>query len=1493
MDERGETASPAPFLEPQQRLSGNTNSNIKDIVSFDNEKEKKRQVFPEAKAPFFSRITYHWLSGLIGLANRRQRQEDILKSGNPCLEPSDMYLPDTPMQADRVSMQFEASWEKALRSNPSSPMIPALWDAFGWKFMFGGILKVFADATGLIGPFLISKFIKLLRITIDKDNNPVKVPPEQLAEARSQCFWIAVLVFALQMFNTLAINGYFRETMAVGVRARAALSDAIYGKVLRVSGRARSSLSSGYVVNLLAGDCARVDVLSGFLHYMWSGPFQMFVIMVLLWRMIYGYAFVGLALLLLFIPIQARIMLMLGTLRRTASRLSDERIKAMLEFIRGIRVIKLYAWEEEPLSRIIGLRSAEATILRQSQMLRAGFSTMAISVPVLASCTTFVLYRVVGGHELSADVVFPALAYFNLLRMPLTLLPMVSNMYVDARVALRRIEAFLLLEERPALTRPDQPSLGKIAGGDHEHRDHGVGIALNGTFTWQTITIKTGSRGKAKKQTRALQQAALAFNASRRCPPSSHSSASASANHPNVSVEKSNDHSQVLLTTPRVGGEMDALSGAGGKLTPPLLSPVSSITPQNTQHPPLLTTDSEHSGGGSGKKRQFTLKVDHWSVPRGALVGVAGPTGSGKSSLLLAILGEMTRVDSDTPEHSSPAVDANNNPSDYCINSGGGGNVVAYCSQSTWLQHGTIKDNILFDAARDFDPEHYAACIRAACLDTDLARMPAGDATRLGESGVNLSGGQRARLAMARLLYARPTLALLDDPLSAVDAHVSKELFQRAIVEALAGTTRLLVTHNSWALAQCDRVVHMSNGRITHQGHHSVGSHLSPLKNHHANSSASDEEECDDGTPSPKSPPKNADKKVGGEEDNNGTVVQAPAGEDLEQRAHGAVDWAVYTEYASFGGGWKYVSGVIATTALTQAFRVIGDYWLVAWTERKWSGTLSESHYVFGYVGSGVLQAAATFTAGTVFAVCGLRASVELHRRALHAVARSPVAFFEVTPSGRILNRFAKDLDLVDNALTESLRSLSVNLGGCLATLAVITWQNPAMLVPLAALMWAFYLTQARYRVAMRELKRIEAVTRSPLLVLLGETLAGLTTVRAFGREERFRARFWRAMDTNSAALYTLVVMQRWLAVRLETISNTLILVAMLVAAGLCLTVSLTLESGANILGMSPATVGMSLTYCLLLTNMLSWTVRQAADSEANIIGSERLGEYANRLPSEAPLRTSLVPPAGWPTAGHITFAGVNMWYEKPSTGKPSATARIPALRDISLDILPGQRVGVVGRTGAGKSSLLAALFRLVDSYEGLISIDGVDIKAMGLADLRSRISIIPQEPLLFNGSIRTNLDPNGNSPDADLWLALERAHLKPTVETMEGGLDALLSASGDGLSVGQRQLLCLARALLRNSRVLVLDEATANVDYSTDQQIQASIRKHFAHATILTIAHRIDTIADYDRVIVMEAGRVVEEGPPGELAKRPGSIFAAYSSAWQKQQQDDEKHAQ
>ncbi|SCV70351.1 BQ2448_1745 [Microbotryum intermedium] len=860
--------------------------------------------------------------------------------------------------------------------------------------------------------------------------------------------------------------------------------------------------------------------------------------------------------------------------------------------------------------------------------------------------------------------------------------------------------------------------------------------------------------------------------------------------------------------------------------------------PSPTASPKLADTeklDSIVEEAPAPPSRLHDISLD---VPRGQLLCVVGPVGSGKSSLLQGLLGEMRKTRGQVVW----------------------GGSVSYCAQTAWAQNQTLRENILF--GRPFDETRYWECVRAACLLSDFDMLPSGDLTEIGEKGVSLSGGQRQRVSIARTLYFDADIVLLDDPLSAVDAHVGAWLFEQVIDGMLRGKTRILVTHALHELPHADQILVMDQGTIAERGTYTellaAGGAFARLVrdfgSHEAD--AADQDATAEGKRrrgNGKS--NNADAKV------EGTTVKRSAGKammQIEERMSGSISRSTYREFLRASNGGVTVPLLILSLFLMGATTVLTNLSLTWWQEEKF-GQRSQAFYSGVYALLGVLSAVATFAMGVASVVLGTEASISLHRSALNRVVRAPISFYDTTPLGRILNRLGKDIDSVDNRLNDALRMTLATFAQIGASVVMIAIIFPYFLLPVAVVLAAYVYLSHFYRQSAREIKRHDNILRSSLYSWFSESLAGMSTIRAFGEGERFIHGLEKLIDLENRAYYLTVINQRWLAIRLDFLGAILTIVVSIVAV-------------ARRTSISPASIGLALSVVLAVQQALSMVIRQSAEVENNMASVERLVHYQNSLEQEAAADIpETAPEKSWPEQGQIEFKQVEMAY------RPELR---PVLHGVSFTVRPGEKVGIVGRTGSGKSSIVMSLFRMVELSSGQIVIDGKDISKLGLDQLRSKLSIIPQEAVLFNGTLRSNLDPFGIYEDQALWDALRRAWLvdqgsisSDSRHTSRFTLDTVVEDEGLNMSVGERSLVALARALIRDSRIVVLDEATSTVDIETDQKVQSTIMKEFVDKTLLVIAHRINTIISYDRVLVLDKGNVVVFDSPAALYEA-GGIF-------------------
>lgn len=905
----------------------------------------------------------------------------------------------------------------------------------------------------------------------------------------------------------------------------------------------------------------------------------------------------------------------------------------------------------------------------------------------------------------------------------------------------------------------------------------------------------------------------------------------------------------------------------------------------------------------------FALRDINFTAKKGQLTCIVGRVGAGKTTMLKTLIGEVPLV--------------KDGKGSVLVNG-----TVAYCSQNPCILNTSIRENILF--GKKFDEAFYKKTVEACQLVSDFEVLPNDDATLVGEKGISLSGGQKARISLARALYSKADVYLLDDVLSAVDAHVGKKITKQVLSSSglLATKTLILATNSMKILKFAQEIVFLEKGRITEKGtYENLLAHdgeVSKLVKEFALEEESGEADADEppvlDTPQvessassdsedqtrPFQPVTAAEVEDIGEYAALAKVVshqtigassavsfgheyvfedeyhaKQKLEENKEKQEKGNVKWKVYLEFLK-ACNWIYIAIWCLFFWAVVGMNILGNWVLKDWSERNLasgynlSPALYLSIYAFTGIAGGFLNFASAYIIWTFSAV---KSSMYFHDKMANSVLRSPMSFFDTTPIGRILNRFSDDISVLDQQVLWSLTMFVSFVIECVSRLAIVIYNLPFMLIVIICLLFLYNYFRNKFMPTSRELKRIKSASRSPVFSHLQESVNGVETIRAYRENERFIHAYRSKVDLVTKIDWSIQGCNRWLSVRLQCIAAIIVLASSLL-------ILISIHMGKQL---SPSMVGFLMTYVFSSTSGFNAIIRLWAEVETKAVSLERLIEYGN-LPSEADLIVEgNRPDHSWPSKGEIHFKNYSTKYRENLD---------PVLQNIDLDVKPAEKIGIVGRTGAGKSSLTLALFRIIEPTTGEIDIDEVNSSKIGLFDLRSQLNIIPQDAHAFEGSVRENLDPFGQYSDETLWKVLEMAHLKEHIESMKTdvkkddkkadkkgdgddkasqpqvGLDAKVVEGGSNLSSGQKQLLCLARALLKESKVLVLDEATAAVDVQTDKIIQETIRSEFKDKTILTIAHRLDTIMDSDRILVLERGRVKEFDTPGNLLNNKESEF-------------------
>ncbi|KAG0234216.1 hypothetical protein BGX31_004638 [Mortierella sp. GBA43] len=1497
-----------------------------------------RKVSTENNASFLRWVTYTWMNDLLSEGYEHALEMESLPNMTDQMRARPVY-----MIFARTRLYLQEKCRRSLIWRIYQTNKRDIWITF----VYGAISS--------IASFGLPYYLQKLLVYIERKEGTREV---------AVLYVFGILI--TDIIRSLTFGQALYYGRRADIRLRAMLSAEVYAKSLRRKDMTgivsedtkKGSLSdTGMITNLMAVDANRVAGFASFAFLLYSCPLEVAIACVMLYDVLGRSAFVGMGVMLLTFPVHHLAAKKYSKIQEQLMETRDRRVGLMSELLQGIRMIKFFTWENNIRKKIMEVRDQELRRFIRLYIINTLFTLLWFGSPILVTVISFTAYTKWDHKELTPSVAFTSMAIFILLRIPLNILPGMFTDLLEAAVSVKRIEAFLNEAEiwkystsNKENSTNDNPMPNP---GITPHLTQATGVVglTNATFRWHTKSVN----------------------------------------------------------------QLDA-----------------------------------HSCPNTGA---FMLKNITLNFPVGKLSLICGSTGSGKTSLLMGLLGEMDLISGSVnlPRATSRTVNHN---------TGYISGAIAYVSQYPWLQQASIRDNILFGSP--FEPERYQHVLEACALLPDLAVFEHGDLTEIGEKGITLSGGQKQRVALARAMYSRAQHVLFDDCLSAVDAHTGRHLFENGLMGPLMeGRTRILVTHHvRLCLRDASYVALLKDGSVALSG--------SPVKlirsgmlseilerngmmeeDKEVSSSSTLAADVGDVVKDPPAGTKASPKlKVSME---GGRLVRE------EERLRGKVKLMVYNMYSKACGGAGFWIILIFVLAVVKGLGVVEVVWL-----REWSLAYVRDNplghglvralgkfgiFPWGYPNEGegddeevdldfYIGIYCLITLMAVFLTVvrmfwqfygSLRASRSLYERLLVSVIRAPIRFFDTTPKGRILNRFSKDFEVIDGQLMNKMVSMMLDTLGVLAVFLLISLVTPGFLIAAVLIALVYVFVGVYYIVASRELKRLESITKSPLYSHFGETLVGVSTIRAFGMESRFMEEVLVKLDNNNSPYYFLWMCNRWLSIRVDFMGAMVNF-----SAGILILFNLdTLDSG---------WAGISLGSAINFMSLIYWLVRVYTEMEMALNSVERVNEYLD-MPQEPPaIIEDSRPPAGWPYDGKIEIQDLTMQYA-PDLG--------PVLHSISLSIRPREKIGIVGRTGSGKSTLALSLFRFMEPTMGSIVIDGIDISKIGLEDLRRRLTIIPQDAVLFNGTIRSNLDPFQEHTDYEIWEALRRVHLtkgrgsragsassslpgdhsafyqnhqnhpsgfyhpydqhanypfgmngfahahqhynpplhsftdpsatipsefegrgvyddpfhpsvrhpaaqyspnrtspsarhehllgrptdtvtstspisggqypngnsllpidpmtprvlcsalnqadvadngsvfgsgaSPRALSIQGGLepidpfeslDSPVSDGGQNFSQGQRQLLCMARALLRQSRVIIMDEATASVDFATDEKIQTTIRNELGDSTLITVAHRLRTIMDYDRVLVLEQGRVVEFDSPINLITNPSSRF-------------------
>ncbi|XP_043938804.1 ATP-binding cassette sub-family C member 8 isoform X3 [Protopterus annectens] len=1354
-----------------------------------------------------SKGTYWWMNRFITTAHKRPIDLKTIGKLPIAMRAITNY--------NRMKAAFEAQKQTLRSPNPQGSK--AIWctlrHAFGSPILLSSTFRCLADLLGFAGPLCISGIVHHL-----SNENKTFQPQVKLLgvyfissqEFLANAYVLAVLLFFALLLQRTFLQASYYIAIETGINLRGAIQAKIYNKIMRLStsNMSMGEMSAGQICNLVAIDTNQLMWFFFLCPNLWAMPMQIIVGVILLYYLLGISALIGATVITVLAPVQYFVATKLSQTQRSTLEYSNERLKKTNEMLRGIKLLKLYAWEHIFHGIMEETRQKEMTSLKAFALYTSISIFMNAAIPIAAVLTTFVVHAYLSQDSgFSPAVAFASLSLFHILVTPLFLLSSVVRSTVKALVSVQKLSEFFSSEE-----------IG-------EERDKcQLPVNIDNHSKYQAVPLKVVNRKRPPRE---------------------------EWNHYNSLPGR-----QVNITE----GEEYCIKIRNGYFT---------WTPDGA--PTLSNIDIK--------------------IPHGQLTMIVGQVGCGKSSLLLAALGEMqkisgniywnsmsdTELGEDLSTETETAIDAD-------ISQVRGS--VAYAAQKPWLLNDTMEKNITFESA--YNKQRYKTVIDACSLQPDIDILPHGDQTQIGERGVNLSGGQRQRISVARALYQQANMVFLDDPFSALDIHLSDHLLQEGILKILREEKRttVLVTHKLQYLPHADWIIAMKDGTIQREGtlkdiqksEPELFEQWKTLMNRQ-DQRLEKETVTESKTALERKNlrramySREALSRADEEEDSIESDDEDSLSMVLHQRAK--MPWQACCKYLS-SAGILLLPLLVLSQLLKHSVMVAIDYWLAKWTsdaislkieaERNNCSQSQEcgfNHSSYSMVFSILCSLGILFCLATSIAVewTGLRVAKKLHQNLLNRIILAPMRFFETTPLGSILNRFSADLNTVDQHIPATLECLSRSTLLCVSALAVISYVTPVFLISLVPLAVACYFIQKYFRVASRDLQQLDDSTQLPLLSHFSETVEGLTTIRAFRYEARFRRKLLEYTDSNNIASLFLTAANRWLEVRMEYIGACVVLIA--AVASITYSLYNRLSSGL---------VGLGLTYALMISNYLNWMVRSLADMEVQLGAVKRInGLLKTEVENyEGLLSPSQIPP-GWPDQGEIKIQNLSVRYDSSLKA---------VLKHVNAHISPGQKVGICGRTGSGKSSFSLAFFRMVDTFEGRIIIDGIDIAKLPLQTLRSRLSIILQDPILFSGTIRFNLDPEGKCTDGMLWEALEIAQLKHVVKALPGGLDAMVTEGGENFSLGQRQLFCLARAFVRKSSILIMDEATASIDMATENILQKVVMTAFADRTVVTIAHRVHTILNADLVIVMKRGIILEYDKPEVLLEQEDSVFASFVKA-------------
>ncbi|KAL4488821.1 hypothetical protein ABPG72_016474 [Tetrahymena utriculariae] len=1467
----------------------------------------------EIKAGFFSFLTFFWTQGIMSIGSKREKEKKYLQQEDlydcrPQEQPLFAYnfmeehLIQQIRSLGRQGLHDEAEHVKKMaeeklfrkqngekgikqqeRPFQQRKIVEKVLKMLGLKtFILACVLATIANLLQFSGPLFLNAILNYIQSSSD--------------EPQWHGYLWATLLTVCYLLRTFILQHSMHLINFLGLQVLNALSSSIYTKIMRVSSSTRKYFDTGKTMNLISVDSQAVFQLIMLGTFLISSPIMVVVSMALIIVQIGPIGLVAPVFFIFGAFLQKKINAAAFAIRKILLTFTDKRSKSVNEFFEGIRIIKYYAWEDMVSERIFNIRQNELKGLMKSQILKSLIEVTMNVTPLLMSILIFGLYAAIYTDFNSAKA-YTVLSLFNLLLIPLRMVTMVLMLYLNAKASMTRIEFYLMSEEREEdVVIKDDPSL-KV--GEIEIN--------NGNFAWESVT------------------AAI--------------------------------HNEQGMKFMRQGGPPGGLQGQkkptpGNNEKPKGPGSYQQNEKLATQNDQLLQKEEDFNKltplEELSLKNLNILKNINLKVKQGQMMAIVGQVASGKSSLLLAILGEMKKNSGEVKLKGK----------------------VAYVPQTAWLQNATLRDNVLF--GQPWDEKKYNDVIDRCQLRSEIENgevLPGGDMTEIGERGINLSGGQKQRVAIARAMYSDADIYIIDDCLSALDSHVGKNVFDLVLKGALKNKTVVFVTHALHYMPEVERIVVMKDGELVEDGTHDYlkkngqeyirlnqlqeekkqeeeksqkeksKSRISntedlELENGQENEENDEDKLAEDSSmnhdpdlPSAeKLDQKNrqsevlsqtnkvrrrtVDSKIDSEkekieESQKKLEIKKQVGKIVqkEERATGAVPGYVYKKYINFSG-LKNTLVMFSCFCFAQAFKMVSDWWIGQWSSDSYE--LNTGAYIGIYAILILFSGLFIFLRGYTFGIFSLKSSQNFQQSLLSKLLHTPLWWFDITPTGRIVARTSKDQDDLDSSLPWNMQFAVTNIIQLIATCIMIGVILPLFFIVFFIAFFIYVRIIGYYLITAREIKRLEANTRAPVISHYQESINGLYVIRAYGKERDFIQKMLLNERDYIISFTNMNYTNRWISIITEIFA--LIIISGTAYFGV-LSKQFNYQSNGSL-------IGLALTYSFQISAILSFTLKLIADTESGMNAVLRMLQYIEKNPQENDWR-SQKPIEKWPQQGQYKLDNITYKYRE----------ELPTvINGISFDIKNNEKIGVVGRTGSGKSTLTLGLMRILELIQdnngqlGKISLDGENIRDIGLHDLREKVTIIPQDPLLFSGTIRSNIDPYKKYTDSQICDVLQKVEIwnqldsilqkqleKESKEKKQDGqlsnnpnyqmeqtqkkkLEIVVEGGGSNFSLGQRQLICIARALIKKPKVLLMDEATASIDEMTDRLIQNMIKKELTQTTVVTIAHRLKTIIQYDRIVVLELGNLKEIETPSTLLENENSYFYKLVNTHGKQFYDDMK---